>query len=350
MAGDSIYGLLWKLATVVVFWKAIFEWALKDAEGQSIIGKIKESGEGLGKLALKTGAEAIPVPLPDNPNGTLLDAYNTLDTAVPTMNRTIDDRSRNRRMGEGPARDNDRDVAHWNAGPTGNGTETGRNFERLARTIGKEGLRAHADKIANKIKASHPNLSDESVNKIKEAISRGNARNIQEVLGRELNFTPDQAHYADYNNQRSAAPNATQNNQNGTGNSGNTTNQNNTDNSVRVGDQKFDIVINKLNEITKDDTGTTLATKLKEAGITPEKIKKLEDESRADNIDHIKKLAQKIMAKSNKTDLDEAKIIAQLRAIGIFSSGLFLVCLILCKGLLSPIFKSKVTVYGFDLF
>jgi len=227
MADDSIYGLLWKLATVVVFWKAIFEWALKDAEGQSIIGKIKESGEGLGKLALKTGAEAIPVPLPDNSNGTLLDAYNTLDTAVPTMNRTIDDRSRNRRMGEGPARDNDRDVAHWNAGPTGNGTETGRNFERLARTIGKEGLRAHADKIANKIKASHPNLSDESVNKIKEAISRGNARNIQEVLGRELNFTPDQAHYADYNNQRSAAPNATQNNQNGTGNSGNTTNQNN---------------------------------------------------------------------------------------------------------------------------
>jgi len=227
MADDSIYGLLWKLATVVVFWKAIFEWALKDAEGQSIIGKIKESGEGLGKLALKTGAEAIPVPLPDNSNGTLLDAYNTLDTAVPTMNRTIDDRSRNRRMGEGPERDNDRDVAHWNAGPTGNGTETGRNFERLARTIGKEGLRAHADKIANKIKASHPNLSDESVNKIKEAISRGNARNIQEVLGRELNFTPDQAHYADYNNQRSAAPNATQNNQNGTGNSGNTTNQNN---------------------------------------------------------------------------------------------------------------------------
>lgn len=50
--GQGSYGFLWKLVTVIVFWKAAF-WALEGSEAEDIIGGIKKGAEDLGVAAAR---------------------------------------------------------------------------------------------------------------------------------------------------------------------------------------------------------------------------------------------------------------------------------------------------------
>jgi hypothetical protein len=62
--GASGYGLLWSIATIVVFWKAAF-WALEGSVAEGVINKIKGGAEGAGAFLAKAGTidrEIFPMP------------------------------------------------------------------------------------------------------------------------------------------------------------------------------------------------------------------------------------------------------------------------------------------------
>jgi hypothetical protein len=57
--------MLWKILTVVLFWKVVFDFALKDIEGASgIVNGIKGFGEKAGSFALTTVADQVPIGVP----------------------------------------------------------------------------------------------------------------------------------------------------------------------------------------------------------------------------------------------------------------------------------------------
>ena len=59
------WAMIWKVLTVVLFWKVVFDFALKDIEGVSgITGAIQKFGTTAGSAALSYGASQVPVPLP----------------------------------------------------------------------------------------------------------------------------------------------------------------------------------------------------------------------------------------------------------------------------------------------
>lgn len=57
--------MLWKVLTVVLFWKVVFDFALKDIEGVSgIVGGIKNFGEKAGQAGLTMAADNVPIGIP----------------------------------------------------------------------------------------------------------------------------------------------------------------------------------------------------------------------------------------------------------------------------------------------
>ncbi len=59
---SSLYGLMWKVATVVIFWQAAF-WAISGSEASFITDKIKSGGQAVGKYAATFAADQVPLPL-----------------------------------------------------------------------------------------------------------------------------------------------------------------------------------------------------------------------------------------------------------------------------------------------
>jgi len=243
MAGDSIYGLLWKLATVVVFWKAVFEWALDGAEGKAIIDKVKGSGEQLGMLASKTVAESIPLPgLGEGQN--LLTALDTIQNA-PNNYQTAQN-NRVDRANNPPGEDRDASVAtNTYAGNLRGATpaQAAEQTDKHIRKIGTDQLKRMSGKMVEELKKKFPNIE---VDKLKAAFDSLDVRKIQDELKAQLGVSGN-PFSSSANYQPGMAP---QTRTDGGGNNGNTTNQNNSNtNNVTINyGQNQTEIINSVNE------------------------------------------------------------------------------------------------------
>jgi len=277
MAGDSIYGLLWKLATVVVFWKAVFEWALDGAEGKAIIDKVKGSGEQLGMLASKTVAESIPLPgLGEGQN--LLTALDTIQNA-PNNYQTAQN-NRVDRANNPPGEDRDASVAtNTYAGNLRGATpaQAAEQTDKHIRKIGTDQLKRMSGKMVEELKKKFPNIE---VDKLKAAFDSLDVRKIQDELKAQLGVSGN-PFSSSANYQPGMAP---QTRTDGGGNNGNTTNQNNDitinntagNTSYKFGDlnaiNKDGMKADELEGILKTAIPPKLMKDLKDNKITPEEV------------------------------------------------------------------------------
>jgi len=88
--GATGYGLLWSIATIVVFWKAAF-WALKGGVGEEFINKIRSGAEGAGKFIARAGTvdrEFFPMPgKGGGQNVAVSNLYKTMTTGIATAHQ-----------------------------------------------------------------------------------------------------------------------------------------------------------------------------------------------------------------------------------------------------------------------
>jgi hypothetical protein len=96
--GATGYGLLWSIATIVVFWKAAF-WALEGSAGEDIANTIKGGAETTGKFLAKAGTvdrEFFPMPGMDGENKVALSTLYKAGTSgvVTAHNKAMEKDSR----------------------------------------------------------------------------------------------------------------------------------------------------------------------------------------------------------------------------------------------------------------
>ncbi|MBF0433575.1 MAG: hypothetical protein HQK83_20015 [Fibrobacteria bacterium] len=74
LGGDNMFGLLWKLAVIMIFWKSAF-WAIEGSEAQFITDKIKGGAEAAGQFMLEAATIDRPIiPMGNGGKASLSDA------------------------------------------------------------------------------------------------------------------------------------------------------------------------------------------------------------------------------------------------------------------------------------
>ncbi len=181
---SSVYGLMWKLATIIIFWRAAF-WAIKDTEATFITDKIKSVGETAGKFAAGAASDMVQLPMPGGDGNMSLRALSRAPQAMmrdyeTNAGNAITEDFKSRGWISPSGADAQKKVTQLKSDISGKvGKEAGEVLHKSFMDLGTDAIKSYSSSILAALPAGFKNDAE-----LKAAIESGNAVKIKAAIQR----------------------------------------------------------------------------------------------------------------------------------------------------------------------